>query len=271
MKIGNVEVYGIIYKITNKINGKVYIGQTTRGFNKRYNYKGKGIERVYHYYISQKEKNRFVNEYLLNSIKKYGFYNFETIEIYDIAFSKEELDIKEKHYIKLFDCVNNGYNFGEGGEISPMLGNCHSEEVRIKISNRMSGKNNPMYGIDRHGEKAPNYGKRWSEEIKMKISKTKIEQGLLKGENNPMYGKGELIEGKNNPSARSVICLTTKRIFFTVKEGAKYYNCIPSNISACCRKKYKSAGKLPDGTKLVWRYLTWNHNKIYRVKRDNNE
>lgn len=46
MKIGSLEVYGIIYKITNKVNNRVYIGQTTKDFNKRYNRKGIGVERV---------------------------------------------------------------------------------------------------------------------------------------------------------------------------------------------------------------------------------
>lgn len=36
MKIGNLNVYGVIYKITNKINDKVYIGQTIDGFKVRY-------------------------------------------------------------------------------------------------------------------------------------------------------------------------------------------------------------------------------------------
>ena len=37
MKIGNLEIYGVIYKVINNINGKVYIGQTAlkRGFNDR--------------------------------------------------------------------------------------------------------------------------------------------------------------------------------------------------------------------------------------------
>ena len=38
------------------------------------------------------------------------------------------------------------------------------------------------------------------------------------------------------------------------------------NISNCCRGKYNYCGKLPDGTKLVWRYLVWNHNKKFRIK-----
>lgn len=135
MKIGNIEVYGIIYKVTNKVNNKVYIGQTIVGFNKRYNYHGRGIERIYNYCISYKKYGKQYNTYLLKSIEKYGFEAFEVIEIFDIAFSKEELDIKEKHYIKQFNCIDNGYNFNDGGgNGSP------TEETRKKLSEAHKGK-----------------------------------------------------------------------------------------------------------------------------------
>ena len=39
MDINELEVYGVIYKITNKINGKSNIGQTTQGYDKRLGYK----------------------------------------------------------------------------------------------------------------------------------------------------------------------------------------------------------------------------------------
>ena len=104
MKIGNIEVYGIIYKITNTINGKCYIGQTTIGINKRYNNSGKGIERIYRYYKLCKDNTNYCNIHLLRAFEKYGVENFELIESFDVAFSKDELDIKEKIYIKLFDC-----------------------------------------------------------------------------------------------------------------------------------------------------------------------
>ena len=115
MKIGNIEVYGIIYKIENKTNGKVYIGQTTRGFNARYNGKGKGIERVYYYHKGCIKYKGKCNYHLLKSIEKYGFDSFDVSEVFDVAFSKKELDIKEKIYINIFNCVNNGYNTQEGG------------------------------------------------------------------------------------------------------------------------------------------------------------
>ena len=115
MKIGNIECYGIIYKITNKINNRCYIGQTTMSFKERYSSKGCGIEKVYNYHKNKKKRKESYNSHLIRSIEKYGFSNWVIIEIYDIAFSKIELDIKEKYYIELFDCINNGYNNKEGG------------------------------------------------------------------------------------------------------------------------------------------------------------
>lgn len=116
MKIGNLEVYGIIYKISNKINGKVYIGQTKQGFNKRYIAKGKGIERVYNYYKKCSLNNQYVNDYLMNSINKYGLKSFEINETLDFAFSKKELDIKEECWVNIYNSFKNGYNCTKGGD-----------------------------------------------------------------------------------------------------------------------------------------------------------
>lgn len=72
----------------------------------------------------------------------------------------------------------------------------------------------------------------------------------------------------NNPQSRSVICLTTKRIFLCVSDGADYYKCNRVNISKNCHGNRKSCGKLKDGTKLIWRFLTWKHDKTYRIKKE---
>ncbi|MBS5307762.1 hypothetical protein [Clostridium sp.] len=134
MKIGNLEVYGVIYKIINLTNRKVYIGQTTRenGFNGRYGFKGQGIERVYNYYEYKRNNQQTYNYHLLNSIKKYGFESFDVIEVLDIAFSQIELDIKEYIYIKRYNSTNRnfGYNSKEGGSNGK-----HSENSKCKIGN----------------------------------------------------------------------------------------------------------------------------------------
>lgn len=160
MKIGNIEVYGIIYKITNKINGKCYIGQTTKGFDKRYVYQGEDIEKVYKYHLTMKKYDNY-NEHLFRSIEKYGVDSFEVIKVFDVAFSQIELNIKEKFYIKLFKSNERdfGYNINEGGE-----GNSRpcKEETKIKISKANKGK--------LLGEKNPMYGKTHTKEVKKKMS-----------------------------------------------------------------------------------------------------
>lgn len=238
MKIGNIECYGIIYKVTNTINNKVYIGQSSKGYKNRYKAKGNGIQRLYYHNISQKKNNRYYNEHLLRSVEKYGFDAFEVIEIYDVAFSKKELDIKEKHYIQLFDCISNGYNHTEGGggvrlfgELNPFYGRKHTQETKDKISKNhadVNGENNPMWN------------KKHKQETIDKISKSKKDKH----------------KGKNNPNAKAVICITTGKIFDTAKEASIYYNIKSSgDISSCCNGKLKSAGKLSDGTRLVWKFL----------------
>ena len=48
--------------------------------------------------------------------------------------------------------------------------------------------------------------------------------------------------GKNNYGARKVICITTGKIFDTIREAAKFYNLKPNNINMCLKGKSKTAG-----------------------------
>lgn len=116
--IDGKEYYGIIYKIENIITNTVYIGQTSnpKGFNGRYLYQGAGIERVYNYLKSKKERDVYYNPYLLRSIEKYGLNAFTVEEIYDMATTHEELNEKERYYISKFDSFKNGYNLTCGGD-----------------------------------------------------------------------------------------------------------------------------------------------------------
>lgn len=269
MKIGNLEVYGIIYKITNLINGKIYIGQTIneRGFDGRYKYNGVDIERVYNYF----NQNRKANKHFMNAIKKYGFESFMVNKIFDIAFSKEELDIREDVYINLFNSINNGYNNRGGGTKGRL-----SNETKNKLRLINLGENHPMYGkhwsdevklhmrlgklgfkhteetkekmksnhIDFKGENNPNYGKNLSDNSKNKIGFAN------KGSKNGMYGKS----GKDSPTSRKVICKTTNKEFNTLKEAGEFYNCDKSGIGKCCQGKQKTCGKLNNNTSLEWMY-----------------
>ena len=111
--------YGTIYKITNLVNNKVYIGQTSqKNFNERYSAKGKGIERVYWYHVYRKRYGDLRNTHLLRSIEKYGFDKFVVDEIFDVAYDEKELNEKEMYWIKYYNSndPNYGYNGTIGGE-----------------------------------------------------------------------------------------------------------------------------------------------------------
>ena len=92
---------GYIYKITNKVNGKSYIGQTRNSVEFRWR---------------QHKNNK--NGYALHAaIRKYGAENFEveTLEKCDIS----RLDEREIYYIDKYDTFNNGYNLSKGGDCTP--------------------------------------------------------------------------------------------------------------------------------------------------------
>lgn len=153
------EKYGVIYMIRNKVNNKIYFGQTTEknGFDRRYK---NNIEEYTH------------NEHLKRSIKKYGIDNFEIVKEFDIAYSKEELDKLEDIYIKLYDTVNSkcGYNKKYGGSSNGKI----SEETKIKMS--IASKN--VWAREGHITKMSNIMKaKWKdEEYINKISKSYTEE-----------------------------------------------------------------------------------------------
>lgn len=91
-----------IYKITNKINGHSYIGQSI------------DIKRRW-----RDHKSKWVNQNypLQKAFKKYGMKNF-SFEVLEECNVKE-LDEKEIYYINKFDTYNNGYNATTGGQGTP--------------------------------------------------------------------------------------------------------------------------------------------------------
>lgn len=94
---------GYIYKVTNTVNGKVYIGQTSRDVHTRW------CEHL-HDTASKKDLSRFVFH---RAIHKYGADSFrvETIEECDVA----DLDERERYWIKYYNSYEKGYNSDFGG------------------------------------------------------------------------------------------------------------------------------------------------------------
>lgn len=59
-----------------------------------------------------------------------------------------------------------------------------------------------------------------------------------------------------NHFKKQVKCITTNKIFNSVKDAGNYYKVTPSNISSCCTGHLKTSGQLKDGTRLKWEYVT---------------
>lgn len=126
------ECFGIIYGATNKINGKIYIGQTTKSL----------AERRYAHINSAKNHSSPYG-ILHKAIRKYGFDSF-TWKIIARCDSKKELNEMEFHYIKQYSShVPNGYNLTYGGE--GVLGMKHTDKAKQRMSEKRSGSGNPMY------------------------------------------------------------------------------------------------------------------------------
>lgn len=247
-----------IYKITNLINNKVYIGQSCN-INDR--------KRVHFYTL---DKNVHSNELLQKSYNKYGKNNF----IFEKIEETENLNERELYYINEYGGVNSELNYN----LKNPLTNEWGEYIRVKQKKLMSGVNNPNYGNkwskkqreslskQKLGVKLEDrIGKEKSDLIKQKMSKSrtgkkhsnevkeKIRQANL-GDKNPAYGKGDRQRGDKNPIWGKP-CKTRKPISQYTKDGVlvKKYDYIyqvkedgfgPSNVMYCAmgKKGYNTSG-----------------------------
>lgn len=126
--------YGYIYKITNLINNKVYIGQV-------YN---KSIETRFIRHCKCANPKSY--SYLSRAIYKYGKENFKFEEIEE-CYSIKELNEREKYWIAYYNSTNSkfGYNLtlgGEGGNTYLCKSVDEMNVIKTKISNANKGKNN---------------------------------------------------------------------------------------------------------------------------------
>lgn len=141
-----------IYRFTNKVNGKVYIGKT--------------IDPKTRLRDHLKSSNNSTLA-LHRAITKYGKENF-TFEVIFVTFIESDLDHFERHFIKEYDCClldgrHKGYNMTRGGE------GFDSETARNTVMKAIrDGKwRNPMEGK----YKDPSVQEKWSKARKGKRTK----------------------------------------------------------------------------------------------------
>lgn len=268
-----------IYMHKNKINGKVYIGQTCQKPEYRWN-NGEGYKE---------------SPYFYQAIKKYGWDSFEHIILFE-GLTANEANQKEIDLIKEYNTMdeNFGYNCQAGGQ-SRVINDATREknkqhavkmwqnpEHKLRMSQIMKEKwKDPKYR-QKQEEHRKNHPHTISEEGKKKISEarkayiakhgtptqgighteeTKEKLRLSKlGDKNPMYGKKhteEEIQNLREKSSHPIMCVETQQIFSSHKEAAAWCGLSSAaSISDYLAGRKKSAGKHPEtGEKLHWKKI----------------
>jgi len=199
-----------IYKTTNLINGKIYIGKSEKDFNE--NYYGSGL-------------------ILKKAIKKYGKDNFivELIEKHD---NIDSLNDREKYWIDYHS--KNSYNIAEGGSGGWTIKGYNDEEYNnfvdkmtkinrdkskhvSKIISDMWEDKNSIYNTEEYRNKLSDACKirKWSDKTKDKIRQSKL--------------------GANNPQAQKV--KVGNVIYDTITECAKDYSISNTAVRKRCNNK----------------------------------
>lgn len=146
-------MYGLIYKITNTVNGKVYVGQTTRTMEWRWR--------------QHQQPNRKSRMPIGAAIQKYGPENF-TIEQLEGCSSQAELDEAETRWIALLGSLAPaGYNIREGGA----RGKLHPESIAKKRQTELDR------GVRREGEHNPFFGQTHSQATREAVAESNRRRG----------------------------------------------------------------------------------------------
>ena len=223
-----------VYMHTNLINGKKYIGETSRKFvSTRFGHNGKRYE----------DQPKFYND-----IIKYGWDNFKHEILSDNLTHDEAINL-EKELIAKYDTMNTGYNNSIGDQ--GCTGYHQTEEAKQKISKAQTGRERSIKDKEKVKEFFDEYykthehymtGKHQTQEAKEKFKKS------FSGENNPNYHK----YGYANPTSKTVLQFTKQGIFVkeygSAREAARENNYTYNHIGECSKLKSKSSNG------FIWRW-----------------
>jgi len=264
----------IIYEIKNKINGKSYIGQHSSDELGTYWGSGKLIRKA---------------------IEKYGIENFERT-ILESCPNKNELNEREKYWIKEKDSINSGYNLtegGTGGDTSKFINyskewaetqrintkqywDSLSEEERKERSLKVSGENNGMVGkvgywkgknipreiIQKGLESRRSYEGEENPNWKGGVSKKQCKCGKDIAPNNETCSDCRDRTGENNPFYGKTHSTETKRKLSESRMGKKPFNTRKVKIDDIIYESLSDASKkLGIGSSLI----------IHRIKSKNDK
>ena len=201
-----------IYKITNNVNEKVYIGQSIN------------IKLRWKDHINALNRDDSSCTLLQRAWNKYGQENF-SFEILELC-SEDMLDDMEIKYIELYDSHNNGYNIESGGNFQKHL----SQETKQKLSDMAKERFSDT-------SKNPMYNKHHTDETKAKISASKKGK-LLSEETKKKLSKIRMGHPGYNKNFTPVYCIELDIVFSCATDAAKILGIDGTNILPCCRHDY---------------------------------
>lgn len=210
----------VVYKHTNKINGKVYIGITSQNPpENRWGTNGSKYDK---------------KTYFGSAISKYGWDNFEH-EILFSGLSKREACEKEIELIEAYNAQNRlyGYNGTSGGDAATM-----SIDARKKLSNSMRGNKNglgkPCSLEKRKKISDAQKGTHFTDEHRLNISKAKT------GKPHAPCSEETKKKISDKHTKNKVYCTETDTIYESIQSCARQLNLEATNICAVCKGKHKT-------------------------------
>ena len=233
----------IIYKITNLINGKIYIGQTVQEFKCRIN-----------------QHKSCKTSLIGQAIQKYGWDNFNP-EVVEKCRSIEELNEREKYWITELNTITpNGYNLETGGyngipssvtrkkKSIAAKKRLKNSELRTRIAKTLTGRkdsdevraNKSAAQKKRYAEN-PEACKIQSEGLHKRFSKAKERKKQserlkkYKAEHPVSEETRRKLSEAQKKRRKKVLCIETKEIFESISAAAKHLNTEPTRISRVCR------------------------------------
>jgi group I intron endonuclease len=287
-------MFGIIYKVTNIKNNKVYIGATEKSLD---------VRRQEH--INNKE--RFPEWSFYSALNEFGENNFKW-EIIDTVDSLNEKYMMEIYWIDYYKSFighknSNGYNMtlggggqlGLSGKLSKNNGKVRSEETRELLRVQKFGPLNPQYNnfdelsptfkdniiaINPYTKESILFHSTMDAERKLRIDNSGIVQ-CLNNKKVFMYGyfwirKNDYDElqktdgfdlwlnNKRNSMTYGKPFIGYNEIskyFFNNLSDVKFYGFSPSHVNKCIRNvpKYKTHKG------LMWKYITWDEYGEYLI------